>query len=207
MRIRTPRLAATFAGLIVIGTLVHTVASQDPAAQPPGGADAKMMEEMMKMSQPGEPHAMLKEMVGTFDADVTIKMAPDAPEMKSKGQEVNRMILGDRFLQSDYSGDMMGMPFKGMNLSGYDNMKKKYVSAWMDTMGTGIMSSEGTADGSGKVITYQGEYPCPMEGGKIKPFKQVVTIKDADHHEFEMFQPGPDGKEFRGLHIKYTRAK
>ncbi|HZN10916.1 MAG TPA: DUF1579 domain-containing protein [Blastocatellia bacterium] len=221
MRIRTKRLATTFAGLIVVGVLAHTVASQEQkaekassstppgvtAAAPAGAPDAKAMEEMMKMNQPGEQHALLKKMVGKFDADVTVKMAPDAPEMKSKGAEVNEMILNDRFLKSDFSGDMMSMPFKGINLSGYDNMKKKYVSAWVDSMGTGIMTSEGTADSSGKKITYRGEAPCMAEGGKIKAFRQVLTINDDNSHDFEMFEAGPDGKEFRGLYIKYTRAK
>ncbi|MGB7156483.1 MAG: DUF1579 domain-containing protein, partial [Tepidisphaeraceae bacterium] len=151
--------------------------------------------------------ALLKKMVGTFDADVAVKMAADAPEMKSKGKEVNEMILGGKFLKSDFSGDMMGQPFKGVNLGGYDNMKKKYVSVWADSIGTGMMTSEGEADASGKKITYGGEYPCPQEGGKIKKFRQVLTIVDGDHHEFEMFEAGPDGKEFRGLYIKYTRAK
>jgi hypothetical protein len=215
MRIRTKRFVATFAGLVLLGALAHTAISQDKpqqaekaaASTPPGGPDAKMMEEMMKAMQPGPQHAMLKKMVGTFDADVTFKMAADGPEMKSKGKEVNQMIFNDKFLKSDFTGEMMGMPFNGMNFSGYDNLKKKYVAAWLDSMGTGIMNSEGTADASGKVITYEGDYPCIEEGGKIKHFRQVVTIKDDDHHEFEMFEKDKDGKEVRGLYIKYTRSK
>ena len=212
MRIRTKRFVATFAGLVLLGVLAHTAISQDKAEKasasaPPGAPDAKMMEEMMKANAPGPQHAAMKKMAGKFDAEVTVKMAADAPEMKSKGQEVSEMILGDKFLKSDFSGEMMGNAFKGINLAGYDNMKKKYVAAWVDSMGTGIMTSEGTADSSGKVITYEGDYPCPAEGGKIKHFRQVVTIKDDDHYSFEMFEAGADGKEFRGLYIQYTRVQ
>ena len=134
-------------------------------------------------------------------------MAPDAPEMKSKGRDTSEMIFDGRYLKSDFSCDIMGMPYKGTGLTGYDNTKKKFVGVWADSMSTGMMVAEGEADAGGKVITFGGEYPCPMEGGAIRKFRQVWTITDADHHEFEMFGAGPDGKEFRGMHIKYTRVK
>ena len=225
MRIRNRRFVATFAGLVVLGALAHSAISEDktarpadggePAAQPAaassGGAaglpDAKMMEEMMKANAPGEQHALLKRMAGTFDGEVIMKMSAEAPEMKSKGREVNTMILNGRFLKTDYTGDMMGMAFNGMQLNGYDNFKKKYVSVWVDSMNTGAMTAEGTADASGKTITYGGEYPCPAEGGKIKQFRQVLTFIDDDHHEFAMYEKDASGKEVRGLYIKYTRVK
>jgi len=212
MRIRTKHLVSTFAGLIVIGVMAHTVVSQErdgakPAAGAGGGPDAAMIEQWMKANAPGEQHALLKRLAGRFTADVTMKMTADGPEMKSKGEEVNEMILSDRYLKSDFSGDMMGMPFKGTNLAGYDTMKKKYISVWGDSMSTGLIASEGDADASGKVITYAGECPCPAEGGQMKKFRQMLTIQDNDHHDFEMFQAGADGKEFCGMKIKYTRAK
>ena len=40
---------------------------------------------------------------------------------------------------------MMGQPFSGVGIDGYDNLRKKYVTTWIDTMGTGIFSMEGTA--------------------------------------------------------------
>lgn len=217
MRIRTKRLVATFAGLIVLGVMAHTAVSQDkdtkgaPASAAAGGHDAAAMAAMMKAGTPGKEHQLLAKCAGTFDAEVIVSMGPDPdgdqPEMKSKGKDVSEMILGGRYLKSDFSGNMMGMPYSGTGLHGYDNTKQKYVSVWADSMSTAVTVSEGTIDESGRIITYNGEYACPIEGGKIKKFRQVLTIKDADHHEFEMFQPGPGGKEFRGLYIKYTRAK
>ena len=59
----------------------------------------------------------------------------------------------------------------------------------------------------GKTISFSGEYADPMAGGKLKQNRQVLTITDDDHNEFEMLEKGEDGKEFRGLYIKYTRAK
>ena len=208
MRIRTKRVVATFAGLVMLGVLAHTATSQEKKPAAPGGAgDAAEMEAMMKAAAPGEQHKMLAKLAGTFDAEIIMKQPADAPEMKAKGKEVSEMILGGRYLKADFSGEMMGMPFNGTGLSGYDNVKKKWISTWADSMSTGIMVSEGTADAGGKTINYNGEYACPIENGKMKNFRQVVKIIDDDHHEFEMYMPGPDGKEMRGLYIKYTRAK
>jgi hypothetical protein len=211
MRIRTKRVVATFAGLVMIGVLAHTAVSDnakvEKASAASGGAEAAMMEAMMKAGTPGAEHKLLASLVGKFDAEVSMKMTPDAPDMKSKGQETNEMILGGRYLKTDYTGDVMGMTFNGASLMGYDNTKQKYVSVWADSMSTALTVAEGTADAGGKVITSSGECPCPAEGGKIKPFRQVLTIKDADHHEMDMYSAGPDGKEFRGMHIAYTRAK
>jgi Protein of unknown function (DUF1579) len=210
MRIRTKRLVATFAGLVVIGVLAHSAVSQDRKADSTpagaGGQDAAAMAAMIKAGTPGKEHEALAKSAGTFDAEVITRMAPDGPEMKSKGKETSEMILGGRYLKSDFTGDMGGMTFAGTGLTAYDNVKKKWVSVWADSMSTGVLVSEGTGDAAGKTITFTGEYPDPVDG-KSKKFRQVFKQIDDDHHEFEMHMPGPDGKEYRALQIKYTRAK
>ena len=102
----------------------------------------------------------------------------------------------------------MGGPFEGFGMLGYDNMKKKYISMWVDNMGTGMMTSEGTADGSGKTFTFTTEegYVCPMSGQHEKP-KTVLKMVGEDKMVFEMHNKGPDGKEFMNLEVTYTRVK
>jgi len=201
------------ASIVLAGGIFATVARSEEKASPSAGAatggapSADQMAEWMKMNAPGEQHAALKKMVGTFTADCTMKMTADAPEMKSKGKLTNGMVLNGRYLHGEYDGDFMGQPFKGMSLNGYDSLKKKHFSAWIDDMSTGLMTMEGSADSSGKTITYTGECPCPEEGGKMKAFKQVVTITDDDHYKMEMFTPDKDGKEFRSMNIEYARVK
>ena len=50
------------------------------------------------------------------------------------------MILGGRYLEQRYEGTMMGQPFSGIGVTGFDNYKKKFVSTWVDSMGTAIMT-------------------------------------------------------------------
>jgi hypothetical protein len=183
--------------------------SQDQSQAKPsvGLPDEKQMAEMMKAQAPGEQHASLKKLAGKFDCDITMKMTADAPEMRSKGKNVNEMIFGDRFMKSDFASDFMGKPFKGINYVGYDNLKKKWVSVWFDDMDTGIMTAEGSGDADGKSVTYTGEFPCPLDGGKMRAFRQVITVESDDKYTFEMYETPQGQGEFLSMKIVYTREK
>ena len=68
-------------------------------------------------------------------------------------------MLDGRFLEQKMSSEAVGdLPaFEGFGLLGYDNYGKRYQSLWCDTMSTVMMTSEGTPDQSGKMITFVGE--------------------------------------------------
>ena len=207
MRFKIKTAVLSLASLVVVGALAQAVRSDDKPPATPGGMDPAMMAEMMKVAAPGPQHAALKKMAGKFDAEVIMKMSPDAPDMTSKGSETSEMMFGDRYLKSDYTGDMMGQPFKGLSIVGYDNLKKKYVSVWLDDMSTGPMTTEGTSPDDGKTITYTGEMFCPMNG-QMMAYRQIIKIDNDDHYQIEMFQKDPtSGKEFRAMVIKYSRVK
>ena len=56
------------------------------------------------------------------------------------------MGLDGRVLIEEVTSSMMGMPFTGHGMTGYDNVTGKYWSTWTDSMSTGLMVSEGTCD-------------------------------------------------------------
>ena len=190
---------------VAFGLVALVRAAEEGAAAKKGPGQEEAMAALMKAAAPGPEHQKLKMMEGKFTADVTAMM-PDGKEEKSTGTMENEMILGGRYLKNNYSGTMMGMPFKGGGLIGYDNMKKKYTMLWVDEMSTQMMMSEGTLDESAKTITTTCTVDCPVDNSK-KNFKQVITLTDEDHHSFEMSEVGGDGKETKVLTIKYTRAK
>ncbi|HEX8520821.1 MAG TPA: DUF1579 domain-containing protein [Tepidisphaeraceae bacterium] len=198
------RKGSLLVAAILVAGGVWVMAAADSAGT--SADQQKQMEAMMKLAAPGAQHAKLKSMAGKFDAAVTWRMSPDQPEQKSQGTCSNEMLF-DRYLKQDYSGDMMGMPFKGTGLVAYDNAKQKYVSTWADSMSTGIMVMEGEADAGGNVITQKCEMDCPLEPGKKMQSRMVTTIKDENTHTAEMFQTPPGGKEFKCMTIQYTRAK
>ena len=74
-------------------------------------------------------------------------------------------------------------------------------------MGTGIMMSVGTADASGKVITWIGTMNDPVTGKPTKE-RMVTTMIDTDHHTFEMFGTPPGAKkEMKMMTIDYVRKQ
>jgi len=195
---------AGFTGGVAFGGGDEKAKKAEPAA---GAMDEKaMMEAWAKYSTPGEAHKKLEQFAGTWDTSVKMWMQPNAPAQESKGVSENRMVLGGRYLEQRYEGTFMEQPFTGMGYTGYDNYKKKYVGTWMDSMGTGMMNAMGTADASGKTMTFTGEMDDFM-AGKTQPFKETMTVVDNDHHVFEMWSPAPDGKMFKTMEIHYMRKK
>jgi hypothetical protein len=138
---------------------------------------------------------------------------PNVPPMEYPGKTVRKPIMGDRYVQADHDGKMqmpgpdgkmMDAEFKGMEIAGYDNAKKKFVSSWVDNMGTGIMQSEGTYDPASKTLTYTSEYE-PMPGMKTK-VRELLKIPDKNHHTLEFYEER-GGKEVKVMEIIYTRQK
>jgi hypothetical protein len=116
------------------------------------------------------------------------------------------MILGGRFLKSHMKGTMMGMPFEGLSITGYDNFKKECVTMWIDNAGTGIYQTSGTMDKASKTRTETGLWDDLMTGGKIK-VRWVTKIIDDNKYEFVMYSTDSTGKEFKSGEIIYIRKK
>jgi hypothetical protein len=117
------------------------------------------------------------------------------------------MIMQGRYLKCDYKGNMMGMPYEGMMIIGYDNYKKQFMTLWIDSTGTGFYPTAGTLDQTGKIRTETGEWDDFMTGGKVG-VKIVTTLIDADKYLFEMFVVDTaTGKEFKNMEMLSTRKK
>lgn len=168
---------------------------------------ATEMKAWMEYSTPGESHKALAKSDGSWSGDVSMWPSMDAPPMTSKATMTNKMILGGRYQQSTFSGNFMGMPFEGVGTMGYDNYLKKYVSTWIDNMGSGIMKMEGTWDEGSKSMTLTGTSINPANG-KECTMREVYKVVDDNNEIMEMY--GPDsktGKEYKTMEIKFTRKK
>jgi hypothetical protein len=193
---------------IALAAVALFVVSAALAADAPPKMTAEqqaMMEKMTKAATPGPQHEMLKKMAGEWNAKVTSQMDPSQPAQVEQSTSTFTMLMDGRYCQEVTSGQMMGQPFSGMGLTGYDNVLGKYVSTWVDNFGTGLMTSVGTPDASGKVITWIGTMSDPVTGKPTKE-RMVTTIKDDDHHTFEMYGTPPGGKkEMKMMTIEYSR--
>lgn len=167
--------------------------------------DDAMMKAWQTYMTPGDAHKMMAKDNGKWNADVTMWMAPDSPPTKSKAVCENSMIFGGRYQKSMHKGTMMGKPFEGMSLLGYDNAKKVFVSSWVDNMGTGIMTMEGTWDEATKCINFNGKCVDPSTG-KDMDIRQVFKFVDSNNQLLEMYCT-TDGKEMKTMEIKLSRQK
>lgn len=174
--------------------------------------EAEMMKQMMELAKLNENHKLLADLAGSWSTSVKM-MEPGKEPTVSKGSVTYKSIMNGRYFVGDHTGSMK-MPgadgkmkdftFKGMSIDGYDNVKQKFVSSWMDNMGTGISTFEGTYDPATKTVTYTGEMEMPP--GMKTPVRSVVKMTDKNHHTFEWYE-NRAGQEMKTLEINYTRQK
>ncbi|HTM58176.1 MAG TPA: DUF1579 domain-containing protein [Candidatus Udaeobacter sp.] len=194
------RIALAVAALFIAAV---AVAADAPPQMSP--AQQAMMEKMMKAATPGAQHALLAKMAGEWNCTVKYQTDPSKPAQESQSTAVITTLMDGRYIQEVDAGQMSGMPFSGMGVSGFDNVSGKYVSTWIDNMGTGIMTSVGTADASGKVISWNATMNDPVTGKPAKS-RMVTTFIDDNHHTFEMFGVPPGAKkEMKVMTIDYAR--
>ncbi|MGZ4955382.1 MAG: DUF1579 domain-containing protein [Methylobacter sp.] len=162
-----------------------------------------MMEVYTKLAAPGEQHKQLASLAGSWTTKTKEWMEPNKPPMESTGSAEMKMLLDGRFLQQELTGQMMGQPFSGIEITAYDNLLKRYVTSWMSTMGTGIFMMEGTESPDGKTITLKGRHAEP--GGGFMEHRAIWKIVDSNTQTFDMYGTHPGGKEWKMMEITYTR--
>jgi len=165
----------------------------------------EIMEIYTKVGTPGSPHTKLAKLVGSWTTRTRGWMEPDKPPMESRGACEQKMILGGRYLQQEYTGDMMGAPFSGINILGYNNHTKKYESIWIDSMSTAVYYFVGPASADGKTITQECSYDDPVKGPAL--WRSVTRIKDDNTIEFEMFITPKGGKEEKMMEMSVSRKE
>ena len=185
-------------------------ATMNPPRQAQGNvASAPNKEEMMKQAEvagrPGPAHKALDHFVGNWKAEVKCWMDPDGPPNVSQATAQANWIMDGRFLQEDFRGEMMGKPFNGRTILGYDNTKQTFQSVWFSDMQTSMFCTEGKGENGNKVITLEGTSSCAGTGRTDIPMKVVLRVLSADKHTFEMYDSSR-GENMRTMEITYTKA-
>jgi hypothetical protein len=165
----------------------------------------EMMKVMKEMGTPGAQHKLLAKLAGNWKTSVKSWMEPGKPPEESSGKSEQKIIMGGRYLQQNETGEMMGTPFSGMGITGYDNNSKKYFSYWLDSMSTGAYYFEGNASADGKSITMENHYNDPFRGPVA--YHSVIRFISDNSYTFEMFRIDKNGKEEKVMESTYTREK
>ena len=170
-------------------------------------SDAEKQEMMRKMEEAGRPsagHKALEPLVGNWKAEVKCWHEPGGQPQVSQGRATAKWILNGRFLEEEFHGEMMGRPFEGCYLTGYDNTKQRFQSVWLSDIQTSTFFTEGRGEDGNKVITQEGTSSCAGTGQTNVPMRTVLRVLSNDKHTFEMFDRSK-GENAKVMEITYTR--
>mgnify|MGYP002622970188 CR=1 FL=1 len=164
----------------------------------------EMQQRMEAAGTPGPAHKALDALAGNWKAEVKCWMESGGTPEVSQATAKASWTLNGRFLEEEFHGDMMGKPFTGRSLMGYDNVKQTFNSVWISDMETSMFTSEGKGENGNKVITLEGKSSCAATGQTDVPIKTVLRIISQDKHVLEMFDKSK-GENAKTMEITYTR--
>ena len=214
---RNSRLAVLVGGCLLVGTVAFT-ALADPAElgkqvaaklrgdmNDPAAMQAAMAK-WQELGKTGPAHEFLQAaFVGEWDVETKMWMDPAGEPMTSKGTATIEPIFDGRYVRERFKGEMMGQPLQGESTAGYDNVRKLFVSTWLDSMSTGMMTMKGSISPDGKTLTFVGDMDEPMTGEMGKPVQMVIAVESADRHIATMSEI-LYGKPTKVMEMTYTRT-
>jgi hypothetical protein len=162
----------------------------------------EMMRRMEAAGTPGPAHKALEALVGDWKAEVKCWHEPGGAPQVSQATAKTNWILNGRFLEEEFHGEMMGKPFTGRFLMGYDNTRQTFNTVWISDMQTAMLTSEGKGEDGNKVITLEGRSDCPGTGERNVLVKSIFRVLSRDKHVFEMHDARKGNKT---MEITYTR--
>ncbi len=178
-----------------VRTRVKEAVAKDAAAKP---TDVSAPAE----PKPPAPLAALHAECGAWNADLKMEM-PGEPAVTAKCREVVTPICGGKWTWSTFTGEVMGAPFEGHALTGFDSKNGKVVSFWIDSMNGAFMRTDGTYDDKAKTFTMSGS--CYDEQGKRSKVASTATSTGRQSRQLRMVFG--DGAGQHVMTIDYTRAK
>ena len=175
-----------------------------PASGQQNMMDEDAREKVEAAGTPGPGHRALNALVGEWAVEVKCWMEQGQEPHVSQGTAKAGWKFDGRFLEEEFHGEMMGKPFQGMTLIGYDNTKQTYTSVWISDTQTSMFVSEGRGDTTNRVITLQGKASFAATGRTDVPMKVVMRFLSPQKHVLEMFDESKGGNA-KTMEITYTR--
>ena len=159
----------------------------------------------------GANHQLLGELAGKWNYVLKISPGPDKPPIETNGIVVRQPIMAGRYYLADFnvemlpgaSGELERANFQGKEIEGYDNIKQRFFSVWMDNASTSVTVFEGTYDPRSRTFTYTAE--TEAQPGKRTKVREQIKLIDGDHYTLEWFEEH-GGREIKTIEIAYSRA-
>ncbi|HNO77563.1 MAG TPA: DUF1579 family protein [Phycisphaerae bacterium] len=172
---------------LVLGALTISLTADEgeqPTATPPPSDMAAMMAKAKKYTEPGPNHKVLERFLGKWNTETRLAMGPNGtPE---KGVAEFSWLMENRWLKSDYKNSMMGMPYDGFMLMGYDNFKQSFVMTMVNSLDTMMTHAEGDMDQTGKAMILYGPMDEYLTGENDKMVKYIWRFESDSKFKLEV---------------------
>jgi len=114
--------------------------------------------------------------------------------------------MGGLFQLSEIVYNIRGQQIRGVRVTGYDANKKIFTRAMIQDGGNGV-AMEGPWDPATKSTTMRYKQ-LNKTAGKEENMKEVYTFVDENTEILEIYRlEGDAGKEFKILHVRWTRNR
>lgn len=162
--------------------------------------------EWAALSKPGPSHRLLDTFIGNWDVKLTFWSDPKAAGESSFGTSQISWMLGQRFVQEQFSGKVAGEEYLGFGIMGYDNGSRTFKTVWADSLNTALTTASGRYDPETSSFLLESQLYDPLVSG-VKTVTSTLQINSANSYTFSMKDISPDGKPFTSLEMRYTRKQ
>jgi hypothetical protein len=132
MRVRGPH------GVVWLLTLFAAV-PQEPVPQ------AAALQRAAELARPGEPHARLARLVGSWQVEATT-VGADGRERVERGTIVAEPLLGGRYVSLHHRLQTDGGTLEGLQILGFHTLHQVYTASWRDDHSTWSVDCSGAPD-------------------------------------------------------------
>lgn len=174
-----------------------------------GGGDpmSEMMAQAAKWTAPGEKHKILERFLGEWETEMKFTMAGMDKMPPSKGTSNVSWLMEGRWLKSESTGSMMGMPMNSFMILGYDNFKKSFRATMINSIDTAMLVSEGDLTQKEDVLITYGTLDEYLTGEHDKMVKYVWRFLNEDEILFEVHDLPIGEENTKVFEIRSKRKK
>ena len=148
-----------------------------------------------------EQHAAMAKSVGEYDVAVEMYW-PGGKVEKAVASAKREMILDGFYLRETFSMKTPNYTFKGIATAGYDTVRKKLVTTWLDSSSPVMDIMYGDVK-DGKIVM-SGKGPNMMTG-ELEGKKSVSENHNADSWTTTFYNVNAEGAEAKWMKLSYTR--
>ena len=198
------RVMLLVAVILVGGSVPPGLAQEGAAPARDAEAEAQALAAYLVGANPGDEHERLASLEGSWTINGRFWSEPGAEPIVTTHSSIMRMALGGRYLIEELEGDLWGEEFRGIGITAFDNIEKKYITTWIDNLSTGILVLSGRYDPQRDAIVMTGEYTDPVTK-RTRQLKSVERLTEDGSRVYEHWEVGPDGDEFKVMELTYRR--